>query len=325
MAFSPIDHEDHPELDNTMLCGPEDTAKFQSLIGACQWMISLCRFNLAQAVMSLSQFHNAPKQGHLECLKQVCGYIRKFPHAAIQFRTDIPNHEDTFGNIPAKYEWMESIYGSPTKDIPDNAPTPKGKQTRTTTFKDTNLMHDIVMGRSCTGIIHMLNQTPIDWFSKRQSHATYGSEFMAARQAIEQIIDIRYTLRMFGVPLDGPSWLFGDNHSVVNSSTIPHSTLSKRWNALSYHQCHEAVAARIVRFEHIPGTENPADILTKYLPHYKVKVFLEPLLFWKGDTGDGLIWLRPSNLSRCQDLPLTRLLFNRIFFCSDNNNNNIIC
>ena len=27
---------------------------------------------------------------------------------------------------------------------------------------------------------------------------------MAARQAIEQIIDLRYTLRMLGVPLDGP-------------------------------------------------------------------------------------------------------------------------
>ena len=83
MVFSPIDHEDHPKLDNTMPCGPEDTTKFQSLIGACQWMISLCRFDLAQAVMSLGRFCNAPKQGHLERLKQVCGYIRKFPHAAI--------------------------------------------------------------------------------------------------------------------------------------------------------------------------------------------------------------------------------------------------
>ena len=61
---------------------------------------------------------------------------------------------------------MESIYGSPTKDIPDNAPTLKGKPTQTTMFKDANLMHDIVMGWSCTGVIHMLNQTPIDWFSK---------------------------------------------------------------------------------------------------------------------------------------------------------------
>ena len=41
-CFSPLDHEDYPELDDSPLCGPDDTSKFQSLIGACQWMISLC-------------------------------------------------------------------------------------------------------------------------------------------------------------------------------------------------------------------------------------------------------------------------------------------
>ena len=56
---------------------------------------------------------------------------------------------------------------------------------------------------------------------------------MVARQAIEQINDLRYTLRMMGIPIDGPAWLFGDNQSVVTSSTIPQSTLNKRHNALS--------------------------------------------------------------------------------------------
>ena len=42
MYFAPLDPDDHHELDDTPLCGPNDTAKFQSLIGVCQWMISLC-------------------------------------------------------------------------------------------------------------------------------------------------------------------------------------------------------------------------------------------------------------------------------------------
>ena len=148
-------------------------------------------------------------------------------------------------------------------------------------------MHDVVTGRSASGILDCLNQTPIDWFGKRQNQvetATYGSEFMVARQAVERIIDLRYTLRSFGVPLDGPAWLFGDNKSVVTSSTIPHSSLSKRWNALSYHRVREAVAGGWLRFEHIPGTENPADIFTKPLPWHVLRNFAEPLLFWKGDT-----------------------------------------
>ena len=53
-VFSPLDHDDHPELDDSPLSGPDDTAMFQSLIGACQLMISLCHFDITQAIMSLS-------------------------------------------------------------------------------------------------------------------------------------------------------------------------------------------------------------------------------------------------------------------------------
>ena len=115
----------------------------------------------------------------------------------------------------------------------------------------------------------------------------YGSEFMAARQAVEEIVDIHYTLRMFGVPLDGYSWVLGDNQAIINSTKILHSSLSKRWNALSYHQCREAVAAGICHFEHIPSSQNPSDVLSKNLPWAKARAFIVPFLLWKGDTTSG--------------------------------------
>ena len=117
--------------------------------------------------------------------------------------------------------------------------------------------------------------------------ATYGSEFMAACQAVEQTIDLHYTLQMFGVLLDGPSWLHGDNQAIINSTTIPHSSLSKCWNALSYHHCCESVAVGICHFEYLPSMQNPSDVLTKNLPWAKARVFIEPFLFWKGDTTSG--------------------------------------
>ena len=135
--------------------------------------------------------------------------------------------------------------------------------------------------------MHLLNATPIDWTSKRQATvetATYGSEFSAARTATEQIIDLRYTLRMMGVPLDGPAWLFGDNEGVIKSSNIPHSTLKKRHNALSFHRVREAVASGVMYFIHIPGKENPSDILTKFLPRAVSWPFVNLLLFWRGET-----------------------------------------
>ena len=118
-----------------------------------------------------------------------------------------------------------------------------------------------------------------------------GSEFTAACQAIEQIIDLWYMLRMYGVPLDGASWLFSDNKSVITSSTILHSSLNKHWNALSYHKVCKTVAGGFVCFEHIPSGDNPADILTKSLPWHKARVHVEPLLFWKGETSTS--WYGP--------------------------------
>lgn len=87
-------------------------------------------------------------------------------------------------------------------------------------------MHDLMT--SATGILHFLNQTPIYWFSKCQNTvetATYGSEYNAARSGTDQVIDLRFTMRAFGVPIDGRTWMFGDNESVITSSTIPHSVL----------------------------------------------------------------------------------------------------
>ena len=126
------------------------------------------------------------------------GYLRKRPHGAIRFRTDIPDYEAIYGEEPIKYDWMETVYGTPAEEVDPRAPTPKGKVVRTSSFVDANLMHDVVTGRSATGILQFLNQTPVDWLSKRQSQvemAIYGSEFMAAPIATERAIDLRYTLR----------------------------------------------------------------------------------------------------------------------------------
>ena len=139
-------------------------SKFQSLIGECQWMISLCRFDIALALMSLSCFCHCPHPGHIDCLKHVCGYIQKFPQGAICFRTGILDHESFFKEAPTKYDWMETVYRCLVEEILDKAPTAKGKPVCTTTYVDANLLHHLTMGRSATGLLHFFNQTPLMHF-----------------------------------------------------------------------------------------------------------------------------------------------------------------
>ena len=121
----------------------------------------------------------------------------------------------------------------------------------TTTTVDANLNHCLATGRSATGCLHFVNHTPIDSYSKRQATvetATYGSGFVASKAATEQIIDLRHTLRYLGVPIKTKSYLFGDNRSVVTSSTLPHSTLGKRHNILAYNRVREAIASKILAY-----------------------------------------------------------------------------
>ena len=91
---------------------------------------------------------------------------------------------------------------------------------RMPTFCMILLLGILLLGYSC-----FLNQTPIDWFSKHQNTvktATHGSEFTAAWILTDLIVDLHCTLRSLGVPLDEPAWMFGDNESVVTSSTKVH-------------------------------------------------------------------------------------------------------
>jgi hypothetical protein len=162
-----------------------------------------------------------------------------------------------------------------------------GKHVVTISYHDANLYHNLITGRSVTGVLHMLNKTPVDWYSKKQSTvetATCGSEFSSARTCVEQILDLRITLRYLGVPRRKLSYVFGDNDSVVNSSMTPFGKIHKRHVALSFHRGREAIAAKIVSYQFINGKINPADILSKHWDHHNVWPTLKPLLFWKRDT-----------------------------------------
>ena len=240
---SPLEKGDHPEIDDTHLLDEDGIAKYQSLIGSLQWAISLGRFDVQTAVMSMSSFRAAPRIGHLERVKRIYGYITKMKHATIRVRTEEPD----FSALPSKpYTWDYSVYGDVKEEIPKDCPKPLGKHVVTTHYVDANLFHDILTGRSVTGILHLINKTPIDWFSKKQATvetATYGSEFVAARTCTEQIMEMRMTLRYLGVPMRDKCYMFGDNESVVNSACAPQAKLHKRHVFLSFHRVREAIAA----------------------------------------------------------------------------------
>ena len=66
---------------------------------------------------------------------------------------------------------------------------------------------------------------------------------MAMEQAADYIQGFRYKLRMFGIPVEEPSYMYGDNQSVLVGSTRPESTLKKKAQSISFHFIQEGCAA----------------------------------------------------------------------------------
>ena len=94
-------------------------------------------------------------------------------------------------------------------------------------YVDANLHYDLVTDRAVTAILHIVNGTPTDWYSKRQATvetATYESKFMATRIAVDQIVDLRYTLMHLGVPIRSKVSCLETTH--LSSQAPPFLTLS---------------------------------------------------------------------------------------------------
>ena len=95
--------------------------------------------------------------------------------------------------------------------------------------------------------------------------STFGAEFCAMKTALEMIEDLRYKLRMFGIPIDGLANVYCDNEAVYKNTSIPESVLKKKHHSIAYHRCRGAVAAKTMRIAK-QGTEtNLADLFTKIL------------------------------------------------------------
>ena len=136
--------------------------------------------------------------------------------------------------------------------------------------------------RSRSGYLIYVNMALIIWSSKKQAtieSSVFGAEFVAMKTGMEELRGLRYKLRMMGVPVSGPSYIYGDNMSVIYNTQRPESTLKKKHNSICYHAIRESVAMGESLTSHIPTQWNLADLLTKILYGMKRKGMVEGILY----------------------------------------------
>ena len=152
----------------------------------------------------LSTHLASPRIGNLEQVFHIFGFLKDSSKRKLGFD---PGHLKIDTNRFHMFDWQD-FYKGVKEVIPPNMPKPCGKSVSTHCFVDAKHAGNKVTRRSQTGILIFFNKAPIVAFSKRQNTletSTFGSKFIALKNAVEIVEALRYKLRMFGVPIEGPT------------------------------------------------------------------------------------------------------------------------
>ena len=139
---------------------------------------------------------------------------------------------------------------------------------------------------SIMGMIIFIGNSPYKWYSKCQKStksSTFGAGFAAMWVAVDEAIHLINLLRSIGVPINGPVCILGDNHGVIDNSTIPGSALRKKTVSIAYHCVRESIATGLIEIYHVDTSNNVADILTK--PNISSSKYLDHLSKFMIGTG----------------------------------------
>ena len=109
-----LDKNDHPELDISEILEGDMAAKYLTMVGQLQWLVTLARFDIHAQVATMSRYRAAPRQGHMDRLKRIYSYAIRTKDYAIWFRTDQPD----YSFLPDQdFDWTYSGYGNVQKSF----------------------------------------------------------------------------------------------------------------------------------------------------------------------------------------------------------------
>ena len=273
---APFSNGYRPELDETTELDPVDAAYYQSLIGILRWMVELGRVDINVEVSMLSSCLALPRYGHLQQIFNIFAYLKKHHNTEMIFDPSEPVID--MEQFP-KQDWSHSVYATGdaelTEPIPSDMPEARGEGFTMRLYVDSDHAGDSITRRSRTGYFVYLQSALISWYSKKQTSvetSSFGSEFMAMKVATEYVRGLRYKLRMMGISINGPCYVYGDNKSVLVNTSVPDSTLKKKSNSIAYHHSREGTARDEWRCTYINTDDNHSDAQTKPLPFGEKRV-----------------------------------------------------
>ncbi len=123
-------------------------------------------------------------------------------------------------NVFKPNDWKR-FYGNVEESIPSNAPEPRGKDVDIRLYVDSDHAGEKHTHCSRTSFFVFMKTALMQWFSKQQATietSVFGAEFVAMKIGMESLRGLRYKLRMMGVGISGPSYIYGNNMLVIHNT-----------------------------------------------------------------------------------------------------------
>lgn len=202
---------------------------YRSLVGGFNYLACTTRPDIAYITNQLSRYCNAPTVAHWEVGINVLRYL-----AGTQTLGIMLGHSD----VPA-LAYVDSSHGTGTPD-----------------------------GKSVAGHIILVHGGPVSWSSHTLAltcTSSTESEYRAMSDCAKDVLWLTKVLREFAVP-HRPFTIKGDCKGAMDA--VNHHSTTKHTKHIELHLdfMKERVTLGDLKFVHIPGRFNPADMLTKALP-----------------------------------------------------------
>ena len=215
--------------------GKIDESEYRRSIGCLRYLLHT-RPDLSFSVGVLSRYMQDPKMSHGAALKQVLRYLRGTCSLGLYFA--------------------------------------RGKGLKLEGYSDSSHNVDDDDVKSTTGHVFYLGESPITWCSTKQEIVALSSceaEFMAATEAAKQAIWLQELfIEVVGKACERVT-IRVDNKSAIALTKNPVFHGRNKHIHRRFHFIRECVENEQVNVEHVPGSEQKADILTKSLGRIKFK------------------------------------------------------
>lgn len=204
---------------------------YRELVGCLTYIANTTRPGLAFAVSTLSRFNTNPGRKHWKAAKHTLRYLIGTSSLGINYsKSGKPLHA-----------YVDSDWGGNL----DNR-------------------------RSCTELVLMLVEGPINWKYKQQKSVALSSmeaEYMALSEVVKEVISSRRLLTHMkdDIYMDKPTSINCDNQSTIKFSKDNIYHQRSKHVDIRFHFTREAQEAKKIIVQYIPTVDNPTDLLMKPL------------------------------------------------------------